>query len=428
MKTSMESISGVEKRIRVEIPVDEVDRRVEKGYAEVRRIAPLRGFRKGKAPMSMVRRIFKESVESDVAEGLVRESLAEAVKEKGLKVLSLPKVDSGKLTEGREFVFTATVEVVPEVVPKDYRGIPVVRTRRTITDADVDAAIERLRDSLTRYHAIEGRGAGPSDLVEFSFTATSGGETIEKSDFTSILLEAGAPLGKEFDAGLAGVRAGEERTFEVPFEPDFPNEKFAGKRVVFQVKASAVREKVVPERNDEFAKSFGDVTTLAELAVKVRDRLVREAEGETNRKVEQQLRKVLQERNPVEIPRTLVDRRTVSMIEDTASRLASQGVDLKKVNLDFDKMREGFAPEAEQAVRVSLLLSAIAEREGFDIPFSEIEAELKTMAQDAGVPYEKVRELYGDEERMDGLRNRLLERKAMVFLAENAEVREEAAE
>jgi FKBP-type peptidyl-prolyl cis-trans isomerase (trigger factor) len=91
-------------------------------------------------------------------------------------------------------------------------------------------------------------------------------------------------------------------------------------------------------------------------------------------------------------------------------------------------MREGFAPEAEQAVRVSLLLSAIAEREGFDIPFSEIEAELKTMAQDAGVPYEKVRELYGDEERMDGLRNRLLERKAMVFLAENAEVREEAAE
>lgn len=428
MKTSVESISGVEKRVRVEIPVDEVGRRVEKGYAEVRKIAPLRGFRKGKAPMSMVRRVFRESVESDVAETLIRESLAETFKEKGLKVLSLPNVDSGKLSEGQDFVFTATVEVVPDVEPKDYKGIPVVRTLRRVTDADVDAAIDRLRESLTRYHALEGRGAGPSDLVEYGFTATAGGETIEKTDFTSILLDAGAPLGKEFDAGLAGVRAGEERTIEVQFEPDFPNPKFAGKRVTFHVKVSAVREKVVPEWNDETAKSFGDVKDLADLREKVRDRLVKEAEGEANRKVEQQIRKVLQERNPVEVPKTLIERRVVSMIEDTANRLASQGVDLKKVNLDFDKMREGFAPDAEQAVRMSLLLSAIAEKEGFEVPFSEIEEEWKTMAEGAGIPYEKVREVYGDEERMDGLRSRLMERKAMVFLAENAETREEAAE
>ncbi|MGB3400013.1 MAG: trigger factor family protein, partial [Candidatus Deferrimicrobiaceae bacterium] len=175
MKTSIETVSSVEKRIRVEIPADEVSRRVEEGYAEVRKMASLRGFRKGKAPMSMVRRVFKESVEADVVEHLVRDSLSEAVKGNDLKILSLPKIDGGKLTEGQEFVFTATVEVVPELNPEGYKGIPVVKEKREVKDEDVDAGVDRLRESFAQYHAVEGRGAGGSDLVEFGFTATSEG-------------------------------------------------------------------------------------------------------------------------------------------------------------------------------------------------------------------------------------------------------------
>ncbi len=278
MKTNIESVNAAEKRIRVEVPVEEVARRVEKGYVEVRKIAPMRGFRKGKAPMSMVRRVFKASVEADVAETLVRDSLSEAVKENGLKLLSAPKIDGGKLTEGQEFVFTATVEVLPDLNPKDYKGIPVVRENTEVTDADVEAALERLRSSAVRYQLTEDRGAGPSDLVELDLTATAGGETVEETRTTSILLDAGAPLGKEFDAGLEGARAGEERTFEVPFEPDFPNEKFAGKRVTFSAKVHAVREKVVPEWNDDFAKNFGNLPNLAALREKVEGQLRREAE------------------------------------------------------------------------------------------------------------------------------------------------------
>lgn len=420
MKTNIESVSAAEKRIRVEVPVEEVSRRVEKGYADVRKIAPMRGFRKGKAPMSMVRRVFKDSVEADVAETLVRDSLSEAVKENRLKLLSAPKIDGGKLTEGQEFVFTATVEVVPDLAPKDYKGIPVAREKAEVTDADVDAALERLRSSSVRYHLIEDRGAGSSDLVELDLTATSGGETIEETRSTSILLDAGAPMGKEFDAGLEGARAGEERTFEVPFEPDFPNEKFAGKRVTFTAKVHAVREKVVPEWNDDFAKNFGNLPDLAALREKVAGQLRMETEETARHKEEAQVKKELIARNPFEVPGILVQRQTVVMIEDTVKRLSSQGVDLKKVNLDFDKMRERFAPEAEEAVRASLLLAAIAEAEGLDVPFSEIEAEMKTLASAAGIEYEKVREYYGDEERMDTLRNGLLERKAMAFLLENA--------
>jgi trigger factor len=375
----------------------------------------------------MVRRVYKESVETDVAEDLVRNSLSEAVKENRLRILSLPKIDAAKLTEGEDFVFTATVEIVPEVTPEGYRGIPIAKEETVVRDEDVDTAIDRLRESFAQFHAVEGRGAGRSDLVEFGFTATSEEETVEKSDSSSIVLEGGVPFGKEFESHLSGVRPGEEKTFEVRFEPDFPNRKYAGKQVVFEVKVNGVREKKLPEMDDEFAKGFGDIAGLSDLREKIRARLVQEAEEAARRGMEEQIQQGLLEKNAFDVPKTLVDRQIVSMIEDTANRLVSQGIDLKKVSLDFEKMKERFAPNAERAVRLSLLLSAIAEKEGIDVPYSEIEAELKEMAARSGMEYEKIREMYGDEERMDNLRNRLLDKKVMAFLLESAVAKEEVA-
>jgi len=427
MKSSVEAVSGIEKKVHVEVPADEVNRRIEQGYAEIRKIAPIRGFRKGKAPMSMVRKAFRESVEADVAEHLVRESIAEAVRENSLKVLSLPKIDGGTLKEGEGFVFTATVEVVPEVSPQGYKGLSVTRERTEVGDEEVENAILRLRESFSRYHAVEDRGAAEQDLVEFAFTARSGGEEVEHRESATVILGTGAPFGKEFEEALAGVAVGEERTIEVEFPGDFPDKKFRGLTVRFEVKVHSVREKRLPELDEDFAKNFNDVSGLDDLRGKMRERLEQESEERSRLRMEEEIRKGLLERNAFDVPKTLVDRQIHSMIQETANRLASQGMDLKKVNMDFDKMRERFAPNAERAVRVSLLLSAIAERENLDVPFSEIEAEMREMAAGAGMEYEKVRELYGDEDRMDGLRNRLMDRKAMAFLLEHAEVKEEVA-
>ena len=427
MKSSVEAVSGVEKRIRVEVPADEVARRIEEGYVEIRRIAPIRGFRKGKAPMSMVKRAFRESVEADVAEHLVRESISEAVKENRLKVLSLPKIDGAELKEGEQFVFTATVEVVPEVSPEGYRGLPVVKERAEVRDEDVEGAILRLRESFARFHAVEDRGAAAQDLVEFGFTASSGGEILETRESATSILETGAPFGKEFEAGLAGGRAGEERKIEVEFPGDFPDARYAGKKVSFEVKIHSVRGKRLPELDDEFAKNFTDLSGIDDLRGKMRERLLQEAEERGRLRAEDEIRKGLVEKNAFDVPKTLVDRQILAMIQDTANRLASQGVDLKKVNMDFDKMKERFAPNAEREVRVSLLLSAIAEKENLDVPFSEIEAEMRAMAAAAGMEYDKVREHYGEEERMDELRSRQLARKVMAFLLEHAEVKEEVA-
>lgn len=427
MKTTVEPISAVEKQIRVEVPADEVARRMEKGYAEVRKMVPIRGFRKGKAPLSMVKRLFKESVEADVAEDLVKESLSEAVRQSDLKVVSRPRVEGAKLTEGAEFAFTATVEVVPDVDPVDYKGLPAVREKTVTTDEQVETALGHLRESFAHYHVVEGRGAAAPDLVEIAFSSSAAGTPIETGQPATLILGTGVPLGAEFEEKLAGVSPGDARSFEIAFPKEFPNPKYAGKTAAFDVTVGSVREKVLPAFDEEFAKNFKDVAGLADLKAKMRERLGKEAEDRSRLRMEEDLRTGLLAKNTVEVPKALVDRQIVSMMRDTANRLASQGVDLKKVSMDFDKMRERFTPAAERAVRVSLLLEGIARKENIEVSFQDLDAEMKGIAAASGMDYEKVRQIYGDEERLDELRDRLLERKVMDFLLSNAQVTEEGA-
>ena len=428
MKTSVETVSGVEKRIRVEVPTDEVAKRIEKEYAEVRRSVPLKGFRKGKAPLAMVKRLFRDHVEAEVAEYLVKESIADAVKENNLRVLSMPTIDGAKLAEGREFAFTATFEVLPEVAPVGYKGLPVVKEKAEVTQEQVDAAIANLRESFASFHAVEERGAAEGDLLEVSFSSSAaGGEEIETGQSASLILGGGNPFGKEFEEALSGAAQGDRKAVDVEFPGDLSNKKYAGKKVRFDVTVNAVREKRLPELDEGFVRNFGDLKGMDELRSKMAERLRAEALERSRLRSEEGIRNGLLEKNTFDVPRSLVDRRILGMIEETANRLASQGVDLKKVNMDFEKMKERFAPNAERAVRVSLLLDAIAKQETIDVPYSEIESEMKEMAAAARMSYEKVRELYGDEERLDALRNRLLERKVMAFLLEHAEVKEEVA-
>lgn len=428
MKTNVEAVSGTERKISVEIPAEDITRRVEEQFVEIRKEAPLKGFRKGKAPLDMVKRLFRDSVESDLSERLVRETLSDVVKEKDIKVLSLGAVDAGKAVSGEDFRFSVTVEVVPDVEAKDYKGIPVVRERPKVSDEEVAAAVERLRTPYARFQPEEeGRKTARGDLAEFSFKATSGGETVDENEKVVIVLSNGIPFGQEFEDRMIGVGAGDERSFEVAFPVTHPVPKYAGRTVSFEVKVAAVRERKLPDLDDAFAKQFG-AESVEDLRKRMRERLEAEAEGKSRQAVDEQLRKALNDRNVFDVPPTLTKRQTMSMIESTIEHMESSGVDLKKTKLDFDQMSERLKFSAERSVRVGLLIEAISRQESLDVPYSEIEEEMKRMAEREGTPFEKVREKHGDEREMDALRDRLLERKVMNFLLDNAEVKEEVAE
>ncbi len=420
MKTSIEAVSGIEKKITVEVPAEEVEKRIEEGFAEVRKMVPVKGFRPGKAPMSMVKRLYKEAVRGDVAEKLVRETLSEAVKQNDLRVLSLPRVDGAEILDGADFVYTAVVEVAPDVEPIDYKGLPVTKETVSVSDADVEESVNRIREAYAHYEPVESRGAATGDLVEIGYVAAADGETIESKDALGVMLAEGVPFGKEFESKLAGVKTGDAPSFEIAFPADSKNEKFAGKNVGFAITVKAVKEKKLPELDDDLAKNFPEFKTLEELRAKLRERLILEAEEGARQHAEDDVRKGLLEKNAFEVPKTLVDRQVRTMIEDTARRLSSQGIDLRHLNMDFNMMKERFEPGAVDSVRVSLLLEAIGKKENIDVSYPEMEAEMKEMAVATGMEFEKVRDLYGDEDRLDHLRTGLIDRKVMKFLIDNA--------
>jgi trigger factor len=429
MKTSIDTTDkSYERKITVEIPAEDVDKRIEEQFTEIRREVPLKGFRKGKAPMDMVRRFFKESVEAELSERIVKESLSDVVKEKDMKILSLGGVDAGKVAAGQDFKFSVTVEVVPEVEARDYKGIEVIRSMAKVTDADVESAIDRLRTPHARFQPEEGRKAGRGDLAEFAFKAVSSdGGTVDENEKTSIVLINGIPFGQDFEERMMGVAAGDERSFEIDFPDSHPVSKYAGKKVKFDVKVSTVRERKLPELDDAFAQSFG-AENVEDLRTKMRQKLEAESESKSRQAVEEQLRRKLYERNTFDVPPTLVKRQTMAMIGSTIEHMESSGVDLKKTKLDFDEMSERFKGSGEMMVRVGLLIDAIAKQENLDVPYSEIEAEMKANAEKEGADFEMYKEAHSSEEQMDSIRDRLLERKVMKFLTDNAEVKDEVTE
>ena len=427
MKTSINaSEKSYERKIMVEIPSEDVDKRIKEQYAEIRKEVPLKGFRRGKAPMEMVRRLFKDSVESDLSDRIVKESLSDIVEKNDIKILSMGEVDAEKLVSGQDFKFSVVVEVVPEVEAKDYKGIDVTRTKTSVSDKDVEASIERLQTPHARFQPETGHKARRGDLAEFSFKAVdSEGAAVDDNEKTSIVLIKGIPFGQEFEDKMMGVGAGDERSFEIDFPNDHPVGKYAGKKVKFDIKVFTVRERVLPALDDDFAKQFG-AETMDELRVNMRQKLEGEAESKSQSGVEEQIRRKLYERNLFDVPPTLVKRQAMAMIGSTIEHMESSGVNLKKAKLDYDDMTERLTASGEMMVRVGLLIDAIAKQESLDVPYSEIEAEMKVNAERERVDFETYKEKNSSEDRMDSFRDRLLERKVMKFLMDNAEIKEEA--
>ncbi|MCL2102644.1 MAG: trigger factor, partial [Syntrophorhabdaceae bacterium] len=291
MKTNIEtSEKGYEKKVTVEIPSEDVDKRIEEQYVEIRKEVPLKGFRRGKAPMDMVRRLFKDSVEADLSDRIVRESLGDIVEEKEIKILSVGKIDAEKIVSGQDFKFSVTIEVVPEVEAKDYMGIEVTRTNTKVSDADVETAVERLQAPYARFQPEEGRKAERGDLAEFSFKAVdSEGANVDDNEKISIVLSKGIPFGQEFEDNMMGVGAGDERSFEIDFPNDHPVSKYAGKKVKFDIEVFTVRERKLPALDDSFAQQFG-AENMDELRTNMRNRLEAEAESKSKAGVEEQIR------------------------------------------------------------------------------------------------------------------------------------------
>ena len=421
MKVELTDVSETKKTLTVEVPPDVVETeisRITQGYARQARIP---GFRPGKAPVQVVRKRFREQILHDVAHDLVPRLVGDALRDKNVQPVDTPKVRDLQLEEGKPLTFTAAIETAPHVEPGDLATLSVDQPPISVSEDDVDQALSRLRDRLARMEPVEDRGAEQGDTVVMNLarrrlTGPQGAEIpaedAEKHDGVSAEIGAAEnPPG--FDEGLLGVTAGTQKTFEVTFPSEYDVAEMAGARVEYAVDVTALRRRVLPTLDDEFAKDLGEFTTLADLRGRIRQDLEQDAERERTRRMRQQLLEQLAARMTGEVPEGMVAREVDRRVEEFARRLMDQGVDPRQAAINWDEFRTQQQDPAVATVKSVLVLDAIATRETLEVSEEELDADISGYATRAGRTLAEVKAQLAQQDQLESIRTGLLREKAV---------------
>jgi len=430
IKVDVEQVSEIKRRLDIVVPEAEVAKAVDQAYRDLGKRAKVKGFRPGKIPRSVLELYYKRQVEEDVSDTLVRRSLGEACKEKGLNPVNLDWPEPvPPLVAGQDFQFRVDLEVPPEFAVADCKGMTLTDTPVEVTDAEVDARMEEIRQSNAMLQPVaESRGIAEGDFVVLSYQGYYAGEALNEAKGENTYLEVGAgKFNIDFERQLLGLNAGGESRFAVELPQDFFNPLLAGKVIEFAVTIHEIKQKVVPELDDAFAKSLGgNFTDLADLRKQVQEDIIRRKEGERQTQLEQQIAEQLIAANPFEVPPSLVIQEQEAMLNEQMSRMQQHGLSI--AGMDKEKLLEAMKPRAEQRVRVGLILERLADQEGVTVDEAEVDAALARLAVATRREPAQVRQFYEERQLMGGLKRQLLEEKVKKMILDQATLAPAAAD
>jgi trigger factor len=420
MKVAVEAMDGCKRRLAVEAPSEVVQKEWEKAYGRVQKQARLPGFRKGHVPRSLVKVHFADDVRREVAEHLIPDVYRQALTEAKLDTVSEPDLQDVSLEEGSPLSFVAVVEVRPDITLGDYKGLEVQHETPAVGDEQVSEALEHMREQQAQYRAVE-RAAAPGDLVIVDYKLAPEDHEVTSADGYQFIVGTGAVL-PEIDQAVVGMQAGEERNVPLRFAEDHRMESLRGKGGTADVKLVEVKEKVLPDLDDEFAKALGGagLETLDAVKVEVRKQLEARREAEDRRGLEEKVVEAVLSRHEFSVPESMVMRHVAHQVEHARERMRRQGIDPDKLPWDYPKLLADLKPESEKAVRRALLLEAIAGKEGIDSTDEEIDAEVERFAEAAQRPAPAVRRMMEKSGDLESLRGGLREKKTLDFLIQNA--------
>ena len=431
MNVSVENLAPCKKLVRVEVEAQQVDETFATITKDFQRQASLPGFRPGKAPRDMVVRKYDKDISDEVKRKLISDSYRKALDEKKLDVVGYPDIEEIQFGRGQVLQFAATVETAPEFELPDYKGLKVKKENRSVTDVEVEKAIDALRQQQTSFKTVE-RPAANGDIAVVNYTGTSDGKPITDIAPTAMGLTEQKNFwvemeSKSFIPGFAdqlvGAKAGDKRTVNVDFPADFVTPQLQGKKGVYEVEVAEVKEKVLPTVDDAFAKSFG-----AEDVQKLRDGVRRDLENELNyaqnRSVRNQLIGSLMSKVSFELPESAVQNETRNVVYDLVRENQKRGVPRELIEQEKDKIYSAAAQNAKDRVKVSFLLQKIAEKESIKVSQDEVARRVQTMAAMYQIPPEK---FVKDLQKRNGfveIYDQLANEKVLEFLQQNAKVEE----
>ena len=405
--------------LEIEVPTEEVEGRLDQVAQSIRRRASMPGFRPGKVPLDLVRQHFAATVEQQFLEEFVPQVTSEAVDQARLTPAVPPLVRNLRFTPGQPMKFEAIVDVRPEIEAKNYRGIPVQRQVRTIDEAAVERVLASLRDDAAIFVDLDREAQRGDVLLVDSIRLDANGRRLPSTRAKGLRIELGAPdLMPDLENGLLGASAGQERTLDVSYPADYRVAELAGKQARYLVRVRKIQEKKLRDLDDTFAKDVFHLESLEELRSRVRLNLEGEERVREQREVEGAVVEELVRRNPFDLP----ERLTQWMLE----RVVREAVGERRVDEGLrGELDERYRPGVERSLKREVLLESVARQEQLQVTDEEVAGEIERMAQADPRQAARLRARYQSAERREALRESLLERKALEWLINAAEVQEE---
>ena len=381
MKVTVEDVSPVQKRLQVEIPEEKVATEFDKATKRIGQHVKIDGFRKGKAPKSLIKRYHGDLIQEEVLESLIRETFPKALEEVDLKLITEPRLDkAGELKEGEPFSYSALLDLWPEFELPQYKGIKIERPPIEVTDEEVDEQLHALRRHFGTIESLEEeRPVEEGDIVILDFEGFHDGEPVEGLREENYYLEVGSGyFNEEFEKKLIGAEKGKEVEIEVTYPEDALNENVAGKTILYKVLVKDIKKRVMPELDDEFAQKFGpQYKTVEDLKNRLRYQIEQDKKEALERAMRQQLIDKILSQVEFPLPESLVEKKLVQMVDNVIAHLNERGMDLESTGMSEERLKEKMREDAERQVKMEIVLDKIAEKEGISVSEDELTDYLK---------------------------------------------------
>lgn len=436
MSYTVENLEKSMAKITITVSAEEFEAAMVKSYNKNKKSISIQGFRRGKAPRKMIEKMYgPEIFYEDAANFAIPDAYEEASKECDLEIVSRPEIDVVEIGNGKDFVFTATVAVRPEVTLGEYKGLEVEKKEVKILAADVNAELERIREQNSRMVTIEDRGIEKDDTAVIDFEGFVDGEPFQggKGEDYSLVIGSHSFI-DNFEDQLIGKKTGDETEVNVTFPEDYHQESLQGKPALFKVTIKAVRRKELPELDDEFAGEVSEFETLKEYKASIKKTLTERKKEEVKREKETAVVEKAVENASIEIPEPMIDEHVRQMVQEFAGRIQQQGLNIEQymqmTGMTPDALMTQMRPEAEKRIKTRLTLEEIVKAENIEATEKDIEDEIQNIASMYGMEIDKLKEAMGDDERQQVAEDMAVQ-KAVEFIAENAsevEAAEEKAE
>ena len=424
MKATLISKENNEAKFSIEFTAEEFEDAIIKVYKTQKDKFTIDGFRKGKAPRSIIEKKYGEGIFfEDAINNLFSLNYPLALDELDLDVIDSPRAEFSELKKGEGFTVTITVACYPEVEVKDYKGVEIEKVNTEVTDEDVDEEIKSMSRKNSRMVTVD-RPAKDGDMVLIDYEGWIGDEQFEGGTAERQPLKLGSgTFIPGFEEQLIGVSTGENKDVKVTYPEEYHVSDLAGKEAVFKCKVHEIKEEELPEINDEFVKDISEFDTLDELKADVKERLEKEAEAKDENAMRNNAIEKVYEANDIDVPDVMVNSEIDAMMSEFDQQLRSQGLDLesyyKYLGTDSGSFRESMKDEALRKVKTRMIITAVAEQEGFEASDEDVDKEIENMAKQYSLEADKVREMLGSQN-INMISGDIKLRKAIDFIYDNA--------